>query len=228
MRRCLRMRRLWSYGKCSSSCEADPTKGRHKCKPPRFNAHPTIGACSSCLQDTADLWKGEYTEEEFQHGHAKLGHVKYAKNNLCGGSPCEDACGCGVCGSIAGRCDATCYLSNLSRDRRQRRATVVDPDGLPTPSSATDTISILAIPPHLTQTPRCADRPEPTRLHTTRTRIAVPLSALNHCRYLRNVAGGRRLATHLREGGACLRSRVVRKWSFLVKFPDASRVWRAS
>ena len=120
MRRCLRMRRLWSYGKYSSSCEADPTKGRHKCKPPRFNAHPTIGACSSCLQDTADLWKGEYTEEEFQHGHAKLGHVKYAKNNLCGGSPCEDACGCGVCGSIAGRCDATCYLSNLFPHTRFR------------------------------------------------------------------------------------------------------------
>ena len=95
-----------SYGKCGSSCKAEPTKGRHKCKKPRFIARPIIGACSSCLQDTADLWKGEYTEEEFRHGHAKLGH---AKNNLCGGSLCEDACGCGVCGSIAGRCDATCY-----------------------------------------------------------------------------------------------------------------------
>jgi len=79
------------------------------------------------------------------------------------------------------------YVTDLATDGSAE----LDPDGLPTPSSATDTISLLAIPPHLTQTPRCADRPEPTRLHTTRTRIAVPLSALNHCRYLRNVA-----ATH--------------------------------
>ena len=103
-----------SYGKCGSSCKAEPTKGRHKCKKPRFIARPIIGACSSCLQNTADLWKGEYTEEEFRHGHAKLGH---AKNNLCGGSLCEDACGCGVCGSIAGRCDATCYAFPHTRFR---------------------------------------------------------------------------------------------------------------
>ena len=58
---------------CDDACECgvcghmeNPTKGRHKCKPPRFNAHPTIGACSSCLQDTADLWKGEYTEKNFK------------------------------------------------------------------------------------------------------------------------------------------------------------------
>ena len=75
---------------------------------------------------------------------------------------------------------SSAYVTDLATDGSAE----LDPDGLPTSSSATDTFSLFAIPPHLTQTARCADRPKPTRLHTTRTRIAVSLSALNHCRYL--------------------------------------------
>ena len=42
------------------------------------------------------------------------------------------------------------YVTDLATDGSAE----LDPDGLQTPSSATDTISLLAIPPHLTQTLR--------------------------------------------------------------------------
>jgi len=57
------------------------------------------------------------------------------------------------------------YVTDLATDGSAE----LDPDGLPTPSSATDTISLLAIPPHLTQPQCCADRPEPSRLHNAHT-----------------------------------------------------------
>ena len=57
------------------------------------------------------------------------------------------------------------YVTDLATDGSAE----LDPDGLQTPSSATDTISLLAIPPYLTQPLRCADMPEPTRLHNAHT-----------------------------------------------------------
>ena len=112
------------------------------------------------------------------------------------------------------------YVTDLATDGSAE----LDPDGLPTSSSATDTFSLFAIPPHLTQTARCADRPKPTRLHTTRTRIAVPLSALNHCRYLRNVA-----ATHTSTSAdlsrvlpPCLHHRLSRHFSPPATLPTAT------
>ena len=44
------------------------------------------------------------------------------------------------------------YVTDLATDGSAE----LDPDGLPTPSSATDTISLVAIPPHLTLKRRAA------------------------------------------------------------------------
>ena len=52
------------------------------------------------------------------------------------------------------------YVTDLATDGSAE----LDPDGLPTSSSATDTFSLFAIPPHLTQTARCADTVSYTHL----------------------------------------------------------------